>query len=154
MPSFPNYLFLPKSLQLLFPILMKLRYQKLPEFCIQMPPLSSLTFSSMFFSSGCSFSLLLSSPDDILPDLCLTTPSNGLLFFSIIPFSLQIPWMAFLKPESPALFLFPTTQKRPKTVLLCLTSKKILLLSEGHFHHFTTVTKCKRIQNKLLFILT
>lgn len=31
LPSFPNYLFLPKPTTLLFPILMKLLYQKFPE---------------------------------------------------------------------------------------------------------------------------
>lgn len=58
--------------------------------------------------------------------------------------------MAFLKTQSPALFLLPIGQKRVKSEL---TSKYILQLPRRHFHHSTSVTpSAKKIQNKLLFI--
>lgn len=61
LPSFPNYLFPPESLTLIFPILIKRLYQKFPEFQIRMltQPCFSSTFSSGCYPSGCSFTPLL-----------------------------------------------------------------------------------------------
>lgn len=90
-PSIPNYLFLLKSFTLIFPMLMKLPYQRLPEFQIQMlsqSSSSSLNFSSVFYPSGLLLPLV-ESLDDTLPGPSPTIQISSFLFNNSS--SLQIP---------------------------------------------------------------
>ena len=100
---------------------------------------SSSTFSSVLSPVGAP------SPYSASSYLKLVSPPQVMNFSSVFndSFSSSNPCVAFLKTQSPALFLFPRSQNRPKSALpfdLLINSAT----AWGHLRRFTTEATCRR----------